>query len=68
MIVASNTMAVVDQLLCFLKTRFEIKTAASDLFVGMIITRDRPNKIIYLSIFQFIDKLLVTFNIRRLAR
>jgi hypothetical protein len=61
-LVAGHNLAVVDQLISFLNTQFEIKTAAPGLFVGMIITRDRPNKRIHLSISQFIDKLMVTFN------
>ena len=61
-LVAGHNMAIVDQLISFLNTQFEIKTAAPGLFVGMIITRDRPNKIIYLSISHFIDKLVATFN------
>jgi hypothetical protein len=47
----------------YLNQKFEITAVPADLFVGIVITRDRPNRRIYLSIPQFIDKILTKFQL-----
>jgi hypothetical protein len=49
-------MDSIDDIVHYLNRKFEITAVPADLFVGIVITRDRPNKRIYLSIPQFIEK------------
>ena len=46
----------------FLNKKFEIAVVPDELFVGNIITRDRINKKKFLSIPQFIEKMLIRFD------
>jgi hypothetical protein len=50
-------------IISYLNRKFEITAVPADLFFGIVITRDRPNQRIYLSIPQFIEKTLVEFRL-----
>jgi hypothetical protein len=56
-------MDVIDDIIRYLNRKFEITAIPAELFVGIVITRDRPNQRIYLSIPQFIEKTLVKFRL-----
>jgi hypothetical protein len=62
-LVAGNSMDVIDDVIRYLNRKFEITAVPADLFVGIVIARDRPNQRIYLSIPQFIEKTLVKFRL-----
>ena len=62
-LVAGSSMALITDLVTFLNRRFEITAIPADLFVGIVLTRDRARRRIYLSIPQFIDKVLQTFQL-----
>jgi hypothetical protein len=62
-LVAGSSMDVVNEVVRFLNRRLEITAIPADLFVGIVLTRDRPNRKIYMSIPQFIDKIMAKFNL-----
>lgn len=62
-LVAGNSTLLLDAMVFYLNQKFEITTVPADLFVGIVITRDRTNRRIYLSIPQFIDKILTKFQL-----
>ena len=62
-LVAGNSMDSIDDIVHYLNRKFEITAVPADLFVGIVITRDRPNNRIYLSIPQFIEKTLTKFRL-----
>lgn len=57
-LVAGRSMDIINDIVYYLNRKFEITAVPADLFFGIVITRDRPNKRIYLSIPQFIEKTL----------
>lgn len=62
-LVAGSTTLLLDVMVSYLNQKFEITAVPADLFVGIVITRDQPNRRIYLSIPQFIDKILTKFQL-----
>ena len=56
-------MEIIDRTIQYLNTKFPISASPAEHFVGIVITRDRPNNKIYLSIPQYIDKILAKFNL-----
>jgi hypothetical protein len=62
-LVAGSSTLLLDAWFLNLNQKFEITAVPADLFVGIVITRDRPNRRIYLSIPQFIDKILTKFQL-----
>lgn len=63
-LVAANNIDLIHNAIKHLNTKFEISTSPADHFVGIVISCDRPNKRIYLSSPQYIDKLLTKFNMQ----
>jgi hypothetical protein len=61
-LIAGNSTEFIDQTLRYLNSKFDITGSLAEHFVGIVISRDRPNKRIYLSIPQYIDKVLEKFN------
>lgn len=64
LITASN-MDLIQNVIKHLNTEFEISTNSADHFVGLVSSRDRLEKKIYLSIPQYIEKVLTKFNIQQ---
>ncbi len=62
-LVAGSSMDVVNEVVRFLNRRFEITAIPADPFVGIVFSRDRPNRKIYKSNPQFIDKILAKFHL-----
>ena len=62
-LVAGSSMEIIDRTIQYLNTKFPISASPAEHFVGIVITRDRPNNKIYLSIPQYIDKILAKFNL-----
>ena len=61
-IIFSNRQQILTDILEHLKTEFEIRSLPADRFIGINITRDRPQHTIYLSQPDYIVKLLEKFN------
>ena len=57
-----NSISFMRSIISFLNKKFEITAVPAELFVGIVITRDRLHKKIFLSIPQFIEKMLIKFN------
>ena len=57
-----NSLTFMHSIISFLNKKFEITAVPAELFVGIVIIRDRPNKKIFLSIPQFIEKTLNRFD------
>lgn len=66
-LVAASNIDLIHAVIKHLNTKFEISTNPADHFVGIVISRDRPNKKIYLSIPQYIDNFLTKFNMQHAA-
>ena len=62
-LVAGSSVAAIDHVVAYLNRKFEIKAILAELFVGMVITRVRAARKIYVAIPQFIDKILAKFNL-----
>jgi hypothetical protein len=62
-LVERKSMDSIDDIVHYLNRKFEITAVPADHFVSIVITRDWPNKRIYLSIPQFIEKNLTNFRL-----
>ena len=61
-LVACSTREIIDKTIRYLNTKFSISAGLAEHFVGIVITRDRPNRKLYLSTPQYVDKFLAKFN------
>jgi hypothetical protein len=61
-LVAASDLAITDKAVNFLNKNFEMEYGPADHFVGLVISRDRINKRIFLAAPQYIDKVLSKFN------
>jgi hypothetical protein len=62
-LVAGSSQLLLDTLVSYLNLKFEITAVPADLFVGIVLTRNRAKRQISLSIPQFIDKILTKFQL-----
>ncbi len=58
----SNTAAVLTAMLDYLGTNFQVRSFPASRFVGLDITRDRPNKKLYVNQPDFVKKILRRYN------
>lgn len=61
-LVASSKKELLSDIIQYLKIHFEITFGPADVFVGLLITRDRPNRTLHLSQPNYINKILTKFN------
>lgn len=61
-IIFSNKKHILNDILDHLKTVFQIRTLPADRFIGVDITRNRPERSIYLSQPEYIQKITEKFN------
>lgn len=61
-LVCSNTPSVLTAILDYLSTHFQVRSFPASIFVGLDITRDRPNRTLYVSQADFIKKILKRYN------
>ena len=61
-LIAGSSTEIIEQTVRYLNSKFDISGSLAEHFVGIVISRDRPQKRIYLSIPQYIDKVLRKFN------
>ena len=61
-IIFSNKKHILTDILDHLKTVFQIRTLPADRFIGVDITRNRPERSIYLSQPEYIKKITEKFN------
>jgi transposase InsO family protein len=62
-LICTNTKTVSTAILCHLNTHFDIRSLPADRFVGLDILRDRPNRKLYVSQLDFVNKILKKFNL-----
>ncbi len=62
-LVAASDMDTINKTVNFLNKNFEIDHGPADHFVGLVISRDRIKRRIYLAAPQYIDKMLAKFNL-----
>ena len=61
-LLCSNRAASIDAPLQYLRTHFQVRTLPASRFVGLDITRDRPNRLLYVDQSDFIGKMLRRYN------
>ncbi|CAK9811716.1 Retrovirus-related Pol polyprotein from transposon TNT 1-94 [Anthophora quadrimaculata] len=60
-LVISESQCAIDEVLRYLKSMFNITVDLANEFIGMEITRDRPNRVIKISQSNYIDKIISKF-------
>ena len=61
-LLCSNRTASIDATLQYLRTYFQVRALPASRFVGLDITRDRPNRLLYVNQSDFIRKMLRRYN------
>ena len=61
-LIARSNKEIISKTMAFLNKNYEMSSGPGDHFVGLVISRDRNNKRIFLSAPQYIDKILSKFN------
>ena len=62
-LICTNTKTVSISILNHLNTHFDVRSLPADSFVGLNIFRDRPNRKLYVSQVDFVNKILKKFNL-----
>jgi hypothetical protein len=62
-LICTNTKTVSVSILSYLNTHFDIRSLSADRFVGLDIFRDLPNRKLYVSQVDFVNKILKKFNL-----
>jgi hypothetical protein len=61
-LLASNKKELLSDIVQYLQIHFQITSGPADVFVGLLINRDRPNRSLHLSQPHYIAKILEKFN------
>lgn len=61
-LLVGSSLGIIDEAVHFLNLQFEMTAIPADHFVGIVISRDRKNRKIYLSAPHYIDKIVARFN------
>jgi hypothetical protein len=62
-LVAGSSTLLLDAIVTYLSQKFKITKVPADLFVSIVITRNQARRQLYLSIPQFVDKILTKFQL-----
>ncbi len=62
-LICTNKKFVSTSILNYLNMHFEIRSLPADRFIGLDILRDRPNKKLFISQIDFVNKILKKFNL-----
>jgi hypothetical protein len=57
-LICGNSMAVIESILEYLRTNFQVRSLPASRFVGLDITRDRPNRKLYVNQPDYVKKML----------
>ncbi len=61
-LLCSNRTTAIDAILQYLRTFFQVRDLPASRFIGLDITRDRPNRFLYVDQSDFITKMLRRYN------